>query len=81
MDYASVERIVTDQLVRDAITNDLLTKAALPVGVFLRGCDGFVKPKSVEALRVAASLPECTPEQVIETCKQIYSQNNMTFPI
>lgn len=55
MDYASVEGIVTDQLVRDAITNDLIAKAALPSGIFLRGCDGFVKPKSVEALRIAAN--------------------------
>ena len=55
VDYASVEGIVTDQLVRDAITNDLLTKAALPTGIFLRGCDGFVKPKSIEALRIAAN--------------------------
>ena len=50
-----MEGIVTDQLVRYAITNDLIAKAALPSGIFLRGCDGFVKPKSVEALRIAAN--------------------------
>lgn len=61
--------------------NDLIAKAVLPSGIFLRGCDGFVKPKSVEALRIAANQPESTPEQIIGVCKQIYQQNNMVFPI
>ena len=72
VDYASVEGIVTDQLVRDAITNDLLTKAALPTGIFLRGCDGFVKPKSIQALRIAANQPEGTGESILSACEQIY---------